>query len=82
MALWEVLFTGRSLVQNAESAEIMITVVVGGLSAGFTSHELLSHVQRVMAQLGHGDESKSDVMWLAADVSRIGQHGRPAPLQR
>jgi hypothetical protein len=82
MALWEVLFTGRSLVQNAESAEIMITAAVGGLSAGFTSHESLSHVQRVMAQLGHGDESKSDVMWLAADVSRIGQHGRPAPLQR
>lgn len=44
-----------------------------GASAGFTSHELLSHVQRVMDQLGHGDESKHDVMWLAADVSWIGK---------
>lgn len=35
--------------------------------------------KRVMPQLGHGDELKSDVMWLAADVSRIGDL---PPLQR
>lgn len=49
MALREVLvFTSRSLVQDAESAEIMVTVPVRGNQLGFTSHELLSHVQRVM----------------------------------
>lgn len=36
--------------RDAESAEIMITVSVRG---GFTSHELLSHVQGVIDQFGH-----------------------------
>jgi hypothetical protein len=65
----KVLFTSRSLVQDAESAEIMITVPVpGGQSAGFTSHELLSHVQRVMDQMSRSPTSCG----LPADVSRIG----------
>jgi hypothetical protein len=54
MALWEVLFTDWAWFQDAESAEVMVTVPVrGGASAGSLFMKLLSHVQRVMDQLGH-----------------------------